>query len=131
MSRPIRGIARKRTPLELGVLIVSVLSVLAIVVGLVVSGITGGAGGPDLRASAEPTGEERSGGAVYEVSIRNDGGETAENVVVEVTIGDQVREFELLSVAKGDEETATLIFPPGTSQDATVRILSYHSSTRG
>jgi uncharacterized protein (TIGR02588 family) len=131
MSRTGRGVGRKRTPLELGVLVVSILATAAVVVGLAVSAVTGGEGGPNVRATARPTGEERSGGAVYELTIRNDGGETAENVVIEVAVGDEVRELELLSVAKGDDETATVIFPSGTSEDATVRILSYHASTRG
>lgn len=131
MSRSGRGVGRKRTPLELGVLVVAILATAAVVVGLIVSGLTGGGGGPDVRALARPTGEQRSGGAVYELTIRNDGGETAENVVIEVTVGDEVREIELLSVAKGDDETATVIFPSGTSGDATAKILSYHASTRG
>lgn len=122
---------RKRTPLELGVLAFSLAATVAVVGGLLASSVSGGDGGPDLRASARPTGEERSGGAVYEVVIRNVGGESAENVVVEVAIGEQVRELEILSVGKGDEETATVVFAPGTREPATVRILSYHATTRG
>lgn len=131
MSRAGRGLRRKRTALELVVLIVSVLAAGAVVAGLIVSSFTGGAGAPDLRAVAHATGEERSGGVVYEVTIRNAGGETAENVVLEVTVGTELRELEILSVSKGDEETATVVFPRGTSGDATVEILSYHATTRG
>jgi hypothetical protein len=74
---------------------------------------------------------ERSGGAIYEVVIRNVGDKTAENVMVEVTVGQEVRELEILSVGKADKETATVLFPSGTSDPATVRILSYHATTRG
>lgn len=131
MSRPGRGLRRKRTSLELGVLVVSFLAAGAVVAGLVVSSFTGGEGGPDLRASTRPTGDARSGGTLYEVMVRNTGGETAENVVIEVTVGNETRELDILSVSKGDEEKAIVVFPPGTSGPATVEILSYHGTTRG
>jgi hypothetical protein len=126
-----RGVRRGRTPFELGVLVVSIAAVGAIVVGLVVAGVSGPDGPPNLRAIAHPTGEQRSGGSVYEVTITNGGGETAENVVLEVVVADETREIEILSVSKGDDETVTTIFPPGTTGPATVEILSYHSTTRG
>ena len=125
------SLRRKRTPLELGVLVFSLAATAAVVTGLVAARLSGADGGPDLRASARPTGEERSEGAIYEVIILNAGGKTAENVMVEVAVGDEVRELEILSVAKGDDETATVVFPTGTRDQATVRILSYHATTRG
>ena len=116
-----RGIRRSRTSLELGVLVISLAATGAIVAGLVVAGVSGGDGGPDVRACARPTGVEPSGSVIYEVEIRNLGGQTAENVTLEVSVGNEVREIEVLSVAKGDSETLTLVFPPGTDSAATVR----------
>ena len=131
MSRPARGALRSRTLLENVVLAVSLVAVAAVVIGLVVAAVGGGDDGPDLRATVRATGLQRSGGAIYEVEIRNVGGHTAENVVIEVTLGDEKRELEVLSVAKGDDETATVVFPPGASGTAAVRVLSYHETTRG
>lgn len=131
MSRSRRGLRRERTKLELGVLLVSVAAVGTVVVGLVVAGVSGGTGPPDLRATVGPSGVERSGGAVYELSVRNQGGQTAENVVVEVSVGSETREVEILSVSKGDEEVASVVFPRGTAGTATARVLSYHETTRG
>lgn len=131
MSRSRRGIRRGRTPLELGVLAVSLAAVGAVVAGLVVVNVTGGEGGPDLEVAVRETDEQRSGGVVYEVTIRNRGGQTAENVVVEVTAGGESRELDILSVSKDDEEIASVVFPPGTAGEGTARVLSYHETTRG
>lgn len=125
------GVRRERTRLELAVLFVSLAATASVVVGLIASGVTGASGGADLVATVNDTGRRASGGTVYELTIRNRGGETAENVVVEVTVGEETRELEILSVSKGDEEVATVIFPLGTTGAATARVLSYHQTTRG
>lgn len=122
---------RERTGFELAVLAVSVLALTSIFVGLLISGVTGPDGPPDLRATIRATGEQRSGGDLYLVSIRNEGGQTAENVVIEATLGDETREAEILSVAKSDEEEVTIVFPTGTAGQPLVRVLSYHATTRG
>lgn len=131
MSPARRGIRRGRTPLELGVLIVSILAVATVAGGLIVANVRGGERRPDLHATVRGSGAQASGGVVYEVIVRNRGGQTAENVVVEVMVGDESRELDILSVAKDDEEVASVVFPPGTSGAGTARVLSYHETTRG
>ena len=131
MSRSRSRVRRGRTPLELAVLLVSLAAVASVVAGLIIASATGGEGPPDLVAVARPTGLERSGGALYELLVRNQGGQTAENVVVEVTVGSETREVEILSVSKGDEEVASVVFPRGTDGTAEARVLSYHETTRG
>ena len=126
-----RGLRRKRTALELSVLVVSVIAIAAVIGGLIVASVTGGEGTPDLRTSVAVPGVEGSGGVVYKVLVENRGGESAENVVIEITLGSEMREIQILSVAKGDEEEASVVFPPGTTGKPTARVLSYHSTTRG
>lgn len=128
MSR--RSLRRERTPFEKGVLAVSILAVGSIIAGLLLASTTGAEGPPDLRVSVAETPINRSGGVVYAVTVRNVGGETAANVVIEVVVGGESREIELVSVAKGDEEEASAIFPPGTSGTARASVLSYHRATR-
>lgn len=128
---PRRKAAGGRTPFEIGVLIVSLVATGAIVGGLIAFGVTSGPDIADLRVSVRDSGVHASGGVVFEVTVRNVGSKTAENVVVEVAAGEETRELELLSVSKGDEETATIVFPPGTSGPVTAQILSYHETTRG
>ena len=43
--------------------------------------------------------------------VENVGGTSAENVIVEVTVGDITREVDLNLVAKGDTESATVVVP--------------------
>ena len=126
-----RGVRRGRTPFELVVLLVSVSAVIAVAAGLVVARVSGVEGGADLRPSVDPAGVPRSGGLAFEVVIRNVGGETAENVVVEVTLGEETRELELLSISKGDQERATVVFSADAVGRPTVEVLSYHETTRG
>jgi uncharacterized protein (TIGR02588 family) len=130
MSTVKRKARDARTPFEIAVLAVSVAATAAVVAGLVAFGLNG-KGPADLRAAVVETGIRASGGVVYEVTVRNLGGETAENVVLEVLAGEETRELELLSVSKGDEEKATVIFSVGTAGPATARVLSYHETTRG
>ena len=131
MSKRRVQIRRGRTPLELSVLVASLVAIAVVVVGLVVAGVTGGEGPPDLKTSVDPVAVERSGGVVYQVAVENRGGESAENVVIEIVIGSETREIEILSVARGDQEEASVVFPPGTTGRSTARVLSYHSTTRG
>lgn len=60
------------------------------------------------------------------------GGETAENVVLEVRVGEELRELEILSIAKNDEEKAITVFPPEMAGRATVRsFLPLHHEALG
>ena len=122
-------LVRARTPFELSILIVAGLSVLAIVIALAVSGLSLPEGPPDLQVKVLPQ-QERSGGIPYVVEVHNVGGETAESVTVEVTVGSEKREADLLAVARGDTERATVVFPPGTTGSAKAEILAYTETGR-
>ena len=122
---------RKRTAFEISVLVAAIAAVSLVFVGLILARFSGAEGPADLRTSIRATGEQGSGGLLYEVLIRNVGGETAENVVIEASIGEEIREAEVLSVSKGDEERVTVIFPAGLPGTPQVRVLSYHMTTRG
>lgn len=118
-----------RSLFEFLVLGLSALAIVAVVVTLVVQGFKERPSRPDLSAIVSPA-SNGSGGVTYMVVVRNDGGETAEHVVVEVTVGAESRETELAAVARGDEEQATVVFPAGTTGPAQAEILSYTESSR-
>lgn len=122
---------RERTPFEIVILVVSALACAAVIGGLVWAKAVQGSGPADLSVSvAEPV--RTSGGEVaYLVRVRNDGGETAENVVIAIRVGGRERRIEVLSVARADEEEATVLFPPGTTGPAGAEIESYNATTRG
>jgi uncharacterized protein (TIGR02588 family) len=119
------GIRRERTPFEWTLLIISVTATLAVAVGLVVSGFTGPRGPADLRVSVTEAAEPASGGRPLEVTVTNVGGTSAENVIVEVTVGDVVREVDLDLVAKGDEESATVVLPTDAAGPSQAAVVSY------
>ncbi len=127
-----RGIMRERTPLEWTLLVVSLAATLAVVAVLVMSGLTGPRGPADLRvtvadlhAITADAGEAASGGRPLEVTITNVGGTSAANVIVEVTVGDVTREISLDLVAKGDTESATVVFPLGATDEPHAEVVSY------
>jgi uncharacterized protein (TIGR02588 family) len=120
-----RGIRRKRTPFEWGLLIVSLLATIAVVVGLAVSGLSGPRGPADLRVTVEDTGEPASGGRPLEVTVTNVGGTSAENIIVEITVGDVTREVNLDLVAKGDTESAGVVVPAGATDPPRAEVVSY------
>jgi uncharacterized protein (TIGR02588 family) len=119
------GIRRERTSFEWTLLIVSLAATLAVVIGLLVSGLTGPHGPADLRVSVTDEGEPASGGRPLEVTVSNLGGTSAENVIVEVTVGDVVREANLDLVAKGDKETAAVVVPADAAGPSQAAIVSY------
>ena len=120
-----RGIRRERTPLEWALLAVSLAAILAIVAGMVVSGLRGPGGPADLRVTIADAGELASGGRTLEVTVRNVGGTSAENVIVEVTVGDVTGEVNLDLVAKGDTESAGVVVPAGTTGPSHAEVVSY------
>jgi hypothetical protein len=75
--------------------------------------------------SVTDTGEEVSGGRTLEVTVTNVGGTSAENVVIEVTVGEVVREITLDLVAKGDEGSADVVVPTDASGTPHAEVLSY------
>jgi hypothetical protein len=87
-----------------GLLVVSLAAPLAVVAGLVVSGVAGPRGPADLRVIIAGADEPASGGRPLEVTVTNVGGTSAQNVIVEVTVGDVTREVDLDLVAKGEKE---------------------------
>lgn len=119
------GIRRERTPFEWTLLVVSLAATVAVVVGLVVSGLTGPRGPADLRVSVTDAAEPASGGRPLEVTVTNVGGTSAENVIVEVTVGDVTREVNLDLVAKGDEESAAVVVPADAAGTPVAEVLSY------
>jgi uncharacterized protein (TIGR02588 family) len=119
------GIGRKRTPFEWGLLVVSLAATLAVVVGLVVSELSGHRGPVDLRVTVTDAGEPASGGRPLEVTITNVGGTSAENIIIEVTVGDVTREVTLDLVAKGDEESATVVVPDDAAGQPQAEVVSY------
>ena len=119
------GVGRQRTTFEWVLLVVSLAATLAVVAGLVASELFGRGGPVDLRVSVIDTGEQASGGRTLEVTVTNVGGTSAENVVIEVTVGEVVREITLDLVAKGDEESAEVVVPTDTSGTPHAEVLSY------
>jgi uncharacterized protein (TIGR02588 family) len=119
------GIKRKRTPLEWALLLVSLAATLAVVVGLLVSGLAGPRGPADLRVNIADAGQPASGGRPLEVTVMNVGGTSAENVIVEVTVGDVTREVDLDLVAKGDTESAAVVVPADSTGEPHAEVVSY------
>ena len=58
--------------------------------------------------------------------MTNVGGTSAENVIVEITVGDVTREMNLDLVAKGDTESATVVVPADADGPATRRSRELH-----
>jgi uncharacterized protein (TIGR02588 family) len=105
--------------------VVSLAATLAVVAGLVVSGLAGPRGPADLRVTVEDTGGTASGGRPLEVTITNVGGTSAENVIVEVTVGDVTLEVNLDLVAKGDSESAAVVVPADAAGPPHAEVVSY------
>jgi uncharacterized protein (TIGR02588 family) len=119
------GILRTRTPFEWTILLVSLAATVAVVVGLVVSGLAGPRGPADLHVTVADVGGSTSGGRPLDVTVTNAGGTSAVTVVVEVSVGDIVREVTLDLVAKGDRETATVVFPLEATGPPVADVVSY------
>jgi uncharacterized protein (TIGR02588 family) len=120
-----KGIRRERTPFEWALLVVSVAAALTLLVGLAISGLTGASGPADLEIAIAPSDVPASGGQPLEITVKNVGGTSAENVVIEVTVGDVSREVTLELVGKGDEESATVVVPASASATPHAEVLSY------
>jgi uncharacterized protein (TIGR02588 family) len=119
------GVWRERTPFEWAILVVSLAATLAVMAGLVVSGLAGPGGPADLRVTVAGDDRPASGGRPLEVLVENLGGTSAENVIVEVTVGEVTREVDLDLVAKGETESATVVVPTGATGQAQAEVVSY------
>lgn len=120
-----RGAGRERTPFEWALLLISLAAALTLAVGLAISGLTGTSGPADLEIDIAAAVDPASGGRPLKLTVTNIGGTSAENVVVEVTVDEVVREVSLALIAKGDEETATVIVPATATASPHVEVLSY------
>jgi hypothetical protein len=92
---------------------------------LLVSGLAGPRGPADLRVNIADAGQPASGGRPLEVTVMNVGGTSAENVIVEVTVGDVTREVDLDLVAKGDTESAAVVVRSGATGEPQAEVVSY------
>jgi uncharacterized protein (TIGR02588 family) len=106
-------------------LVVSLAATLAVVTGLVASGLAGPRGPADLRVTVADADEVASGGRPLEVTVTNVGGTSAENVIVGITVGDVTREVNLDLVAKGDTETAAVVVPADATGLPHAEVVSY------
>ena len=120
-----RGIRRERTSFEWTLLVVSLAATLAVVAGLVVSGLAGPRGPADLRVTVAVAGGPASGGRPLEVTVTNVGGTSAENVIVKVIVGDLTREVNLDLVAKGDSESGAVVVPADAAGSPYAEVGSY------
>ena len=98
---------------------------MAVVAGLVVSGLAGPRGPADLRVTVEDAGGPASGGRPFEVTVTNVGGTSAESIVIEVTAGDVTREMNLDLVAKGDTGSAAVVVPADAAGPSHAQVVSY------
>lgn len=124
------GVGRDRTPFEIGILVASLLAIVGVVIALLVSDLRVASGPPDLRVTVSVAGPTRSGGVPYEVRVRNEGGQTAENVEIEVTVGTETRTLNFTAVTRSDEETGVVVFPSGTTGPATAKVQSFSEPAR-
>jgi uncharacterized protein (TIGR02588 family) len=119
MSKSASTKKRERTLFEWVILGVSLAAIIAIVAGLVIASLNYEPGPPDLSFDvARGDAPDR-----FTLTVRNDGGSTAEDLRVEVSRGPEKTEVEFRTVPKGDEEEATVeIGGTGTPK---ARVLSY------
>lgn len=125
MSAKGRGVGRERTSFEWALLAISLAAMLAIVIGLLVSGLTGPDGPADLRVTVAEAAQPASGGRALEVTVTNVGGMSAENVIIEIIVGDATLEVDLPLVADGDTESATIVVPAETTGEPRAEVVSY------
>lgn len=97
---------RKRTALEWTILVIALVAIAAIGAGLVAYGLQSKPGPVDLQVVVTPT---SSGDSTHLITVTNRGGTTAEEVIVEVTLGSETQEIEFKAVTKGDSEEALLV----------------------
>ena len=105
------------------VLIAAAFAILIVVGGLAYYGVTSGRGPADLEPSIIDTGRREGDEQIYKVTIANKGGTTAEDLVVEVTLGEESREVQVRFVTKGDSEEVLVSLPGSGTPE--VRVVSY------
>jgi uncharacterized protein (TIGR02588 family) len=105
------------------VLVAAGIAILLVVGGLIWYGMTSGGGPADLEPTIVDTGRTEGDERVYQVTISNKGGTTAEDLVVEVMLGDESREVQIRFVTKGDQEEVFVSIPGSGTPE--VRVVSY------
>jgi hypothetical protein len=119
MSRKQTGLRRERTTLEWAILAVSAAAIAAIIAGLVAASLGSESGSADLHVSLAPEGEPDR----FVLTVKNEGGATAEHVRVLVRRGSGSVEVEIIAVPKGDTEEALVTI--GGSGEPTGQVQSY------
>lgn len=119
----------KRSPLEWSVLGSSIAAIGALVISLLTSSLRVADSPPDLSIELGAP-EEASGGLAYPLVARNTGGESAQDVEIDVTIGSVVRTLTLVDVARQDQAHGVVVFPAGTSGNPTAEVTSYAVDSR-
>lgn len=120
------GLKRDRSPFERVLLTLSLAAIAAVVVGLFIYSSDTAGDKPSLTAQVEVTGKV-DGGTEILVKLTNEGGSGAEDVVVEVKIGEETREVSFVRIAKDEQRTGAVIFPPEASGRPEVAVLSYNN----
>jgi uncharacterized protein (TIGR02588 family) len=120
------ALKRERTPFEWILLLVALGSIGTIVVGLFLYAGHKAGGEAELVAEATDTGKPVDGAPQVELTVRNVGGSGAEEVLTEVTMGEESREVTMVRIPKDDEATAIVSFPAGTTGTPEAEILSYN-----
>ncbi|CAN5886796.1 hypothetical protein BH23ACT12_BH23ACT12_12210 [soil metagenome] len=121
------SLKRERTPFEWALLLISLAVIGTIIVGLFLYAGHKAGGEAELSVEVADTGEMFEGGPQVEVTVRNTGGSGAEQVVTEVTMGEQTREVTMARIPKDDEASAVVTFPAGTTGTPEGELLSYNT----
>lgn len=108
----------------MSVLGLAILGILLVIGGLLAYGTTTGDSGADLAVEVQRKSDGPSGQDLYQLKVFNRGSKTAEEVVVEVSSGQNVRDIEFKSVPKGDGEEAMFLMPAG-QEPPTAEVTSY------
>lgn len=119
------NLGRQRTPFEWILLALALSAIGAVLLGLLI--YSGSESGGDARLEIEvaDSGRVINGGPQVELTVTNTGGSGAENVVIEVEMGGEIREVTILRVPRDDKQRAAVAFPAGTSGTPEASLHSY------
>ncbi|HEX2150298.1 MAG TPA: hypothetical protein VHI31_09030 [Actinomycetota bacterium] len=121
------NLKRERTPFEWVLLAVASASIGAVIVGLFLYAGHKAGGEAELTVEVTDTGKMFQVGPQVELTVRNMGGSGAEEVVTEVTMGEESREVTMVRIPKDDEASAVVTFPEGTTGTPEAELLSYNT----
>jgi uncharacterized protein (TIGR02588 family) len=121
------NLKRERTPFEWALLAVALAAIGTVIVGLFLYAGHKAGGEAELQIEVVDTGKTVDGGPQVEVTVKNVGGSGAEEVVTEVTMGEETREVTMVRIPKDDEASALVTFPEGTTGTPEGELLSYNT----